>query len=334
MLRIIGRRLVFLILVVFGVTLITFTVSHVLPGDPARMLAGPRAEPQLVARIRAELGLDKPLLVQYADYVRRVAHGDFGTSVVTGRPIAAELAARIPATLELMLGALMTAVFFGIALGVLAAVNKDTWVDQAVRGVSVLGISMPTFWLGLLLILLFYGKLSLLPGSGRITGLAPPAVTGLYLIDSILARDPRTFLDALSHLVLPAATLAIVEIGGIARLIRSSMIDVLREDYVITARASGLKERVVILNVALRNALIPFITVFGLSLASILYGAVVTETVFAWPGTGKYVVDSIFNLDFPVVMAFALMVSIVYVLANLAVDLAYIVLDPQIREVG
>jgi peptide/nickel transport system permease protein len=333
-LRIIGRRLVFLVLVVFGVTVITFAVSHVLPGDPARMLAGPRAEPQLVARIRRELGLDKPLPVQYLVYVDHAVHLDFGTSVVTGRSIAAELAARIPATLELMLTALLTALVVGITLGVLAAVNKDTWIDQAVRGISVLGISVPTFWLGLLLILLFYGKLGLLPGSGRIGGLGPPTATGFYLLDSLVARNLQTFLDALSHLVLPAATLAIVEMGGIARLVRSSMIEVLKEDYVTMARASGLKERVVILNVALRNALIPFITVFGLSLASILYGAVITETVFAWPGTGKYVVDSIFNLDFPVVMAFALLVSTAYVLVNLAVDLIYVVLDPQIREVG
>jgi len=333
-LRIIARRLAFLVVVVVGVTFITFMISHVLPGDPARMLAGPRAEPQLVAQIRAQLGLDKPLPVQYVTYMQRVAHLDFGKSVVTGRPISAELAVRIPATLELMLTALLTALVFGIGLGTLAAVKRDTWIDQAVRGVAVLGISMPTFWLGLLLILFFYGKLGILPGSGRIGGLPPPGVTGFYLVDALLAGNVATFLDALSHLVLPAATLAIVEIGGIARLVRSSMIDVLGEDYVLTARASGLRESVVVLQVALRNALIPFVTLFGLSLASVLYGSVVTETVFAWPGTGKYVVDSIFNLDFAVVMAFALMVSIAYVVANLAVDLTYAVLDPQIREVG
>jgi ABC-type dipeptide/oligopeptide/nickel transport system permease component len=334
MLGIVGRRLAFLALVVVGVTFITFLLSHVLPGDPARLLAGPRADAHLVAQIRAQLGLDQPLPAQYAVYLGRLLHLDLGNSVVTGRSIAAELLVRVPATLELMLSALAVALVGGILLGVLAAVHKDTWIDQLVRGISVLGISMPTFWLGLLLIQLFYGKLGLLPGSGRIAGLPPPTVTGFYLVDSLITGNFDTFRDALSHLILPAATLAIVEIVGIARLVRSSMIDVLGEDYVLVARASGLKERVVIFQVALRNALIPFITLFGLSLASILYGSVVTETVFAWPGTGKYVVDSIFNLDFPVVMAFALMASVAYVFVNLAVDLTYLALDPQIREVG
>lgn len=334
MLRVVSRRLVFLVFVVLGVSVVTFVISHILPGDPVRMLAGPRASPELLARIRSDLGLDRPILTQYVVYLQHVAVLNFGTSIVSGRPIAGELFSRVPATLELMGTALVLSVALGITLGVLAAVNKDGWIDQLVRGSAVVGISMPSFWLGLLLILFFYGRLGMLPGSGRISGSPPSTITGFYVLDAVLTANGGALLDAVAHLALPALTLCIIEVGGIARLVRSSMLDVLKEDYVLTGRASGLRERVVIWQIALRNALIPYIALFGLSLASLLYGSVVVETVFSWPGTGKYVVDSIFNLDFPVIMAFTLLVSIAYVVANLLVDLAYLALDPQIRDVG
>ncbi|ELN2735879.1 ABC transporter permease [Pluralibacter gergoviae] len=320
-----------LVLVVAGVCVITFIISHLIPGDPARLLAGERASDEIVQHIRHQLGLDLPLWQQFARYVSALLHGDLGTSIRTGRPVLEDLKAFFPATLELAFCALAIALVVGIPLGVLSAVYRNRWTDHLVRLLALTGISTPAFWLGLGVIVLFYGKLNWLPGSGRLDDwLDPPAhVTGFYLIDSLLAGDTEVFINAVQHLILPAATLAFVHLGIVARQIRSAMLEQLDEDYIRTALASGLPRWTIILRYALPNALIPSVTVLGLALGDLLYGAVLTETVFAWPGMGAWVVTSIQALDFPAVMGFAIVVSFAYVLVNLIVDLLYLWIDPR-----
>lgn len=333
---IVRRRLIFLVFVVFGVTVVTFVISHMIPGDPARMMAGDRATNEIVENMRRQLGLDQPLWRQYLTYIGQIAQGDFGISIRTQRPVIDDIKRFFPATIELALAALLFAVAAGIPLGVVSAVAKDRWIDQISRTISVTGISTPAFWLGLLLIYIFYGRLGILPGSGRLaSGIAPPpTIAGLYTVDALLALDWTALRSALQHLLLPALTLGFVHLGIVTRQIRSAMLEVLQEDYVRTARASGLSRRSVLFGHALRNALIPSVTMIGLAFGDLLYGAVLTETVFAWPGMGNYVVQSITALDFPAIMGFTVVASTAYVLLNLAVDLVYMWLDPQIREVN
>nr|WP_314418969.1 ABC transporter permease [uncultured Erwinia sp.] len=320
-----------LLLVVAGVCVITFIISHLIPGDPARLLAGDRASDEIVQHIREQLGLNLPLWQQFIRYVEQLLHGDLGMSIRTGRPVLEDLKTFFPATLELAFCALLIALVVGVPLGVLSAVYKNRWLDHLVRLLALTGISTPAFWLGLGVIVLFYGKLNLLPGGGRLDDwLDPPAhITGFYLIDSLLSGDMEAFGNALTHLILPATTLAFVHLGIVARQIRSAMLEQLSEDYVRTALASGLSKFTIVVRYALPNALIPSVTVLGLALGDLLYGAVLTETVFAWPGMGAYVVASIQALDFPAVMGFAIVVSFAYVLVNLLVDLLYLWIDPR-----
>ncbi|ADU71433.1 ABC transporter permease [Pantoea sp. At-9b] len=334
--QILRQRCWGLFLVVAGVCVITFIISHLIPGDPARMLAGDRASEAIVQHIRQQLGLDQPLWVQFGRYVMALLHGDLGTSIRTGRPVLEEMRTFFPATLELACCALLLALLIGIPLGVLSAVYRNRWLDHLVRLLAITGISTPAFWLGLGVIVLFYGHLQLLPGGGRLDDwLDPPTrITGFYTIDALLAGDSEVFFNALQHLILPSLTLAFVHLGIVARQIRGAMLEQLSEDYIRTARASGLPNRVIILRYALPNALIPSVTVLGLALGDLLYGAVLTETVFAWPGMGAWVVASIQALDFPAVMGFAVVVSFVYVLVNLAVDLIYLWIDPRIGRGG
>ncbi|MDE1186674.1 MAG: ABC transporter permease [Pantoea sp.] len=334
--QILRQRCWGLVLVVAGVCVITFIISHLIPGDPARLLAGDRASEAIVQHIRQQLGLDQPLWVQFGRYVMALLHGDLGTSIRTGRPVLEEMRTFFPATLELACCALMLALLIGIPLGVLSAVYRNRWLDHLVRLLAITGISTPAFWLGLGVIVLFYGHLQLLPGGGRLDDwLDPPArVTGFYTIDALLAGDREVFFNAVQHLILPSLTLAFVHLGIVARQIRGAMLEQLSEDYIRTARASGLPNRVIILRYALPNALIPSVTVLGLALGDLLYGAVLTETVFSWPGMGAWVVASIQALDFPAVMGFAVVVSFVYVLVNLAVDLIYLWIDPRIGRGG
>ncbi|ENY8022416.1 ABC transporter permease [Escherichia coli] len=291
-----------LVLVVAGVCVITFIISHLIPGDPARLLAGDRASDAIVENIRQQLGLDQPLYVQFYRYVSDLFHGDLGTSIRTGRPV----------------------------------LEENRWLDHLVRIMAITGISTPAFWLGLGVIVLFYGHLQILPGGGRLDDwLDPPThVTGFYLLDALLEGNGEVFFNALQHLILPALTLAFVHLGIVARQIRSAMLEQLSEDYIRTARASGLPGWYIVLCYALPNALIPSITVLGLALGDLLYGAVLTETVFAWPGMGAWVVTSIQALDFPAVMGFAVVVSFAYVLVNLVVDLLYLWIDPRIGRGG
>lgn len=335
-LNMLRKRLFALLLVVVGVSLITFAISHLIPGDPARLIGGDRATDAIVANIRHQLGLDLPLYQQYGRYMLDLLHGDLGTSIRTSRPVLEDLQAYFPATIELALTALTLSILVGVPLGVLSAVYHNRAIDQIARTLAVTGISTPAFWLGLGLIVLFYGHLGWLPGSGRLDeGLEPPPThTGFYLIDSLIAGDGALFANAVQHLILPALTLGFVNLGVVARQIRSAMLDQLGEDYIRTARAYGLSRWAVILRHALPNALIPSVTVLGLALGDLLYGAVLTETVFAWPGMGAYVVKSIQSLDFPAVMGFAILVSFVYVLLNMAIDVLYRVIDPRIGEVN
>jgi ABC-type dipeptide/oligopeptide/nickel transport system permease component len=330
------RRFVLLAFVVAGVAVVTFTISHLIPGDPAQLIAGDKASAETLAHVRQELGLDKPVTQQFVIYVKQLLSGDLGNSLRTRRPVATDIALFLPATLELGITALIMAILVGVPLGVLSAIYKDGPVDQAARAVSVAGISMPVFWFGLALIIVFYVKIPILPGSARIDlGVTPPPrITGFFLIDSLVAGDLVAFRSTLYHLVLPAFVLAFANLGIITRQIRASMLDVLQEDYVRTARANGLSRSAIILRHALPNALIPSVTLLGLAFGDLLYGAVLTETIFAWPGMGSYVVSSIQTLDFPAIMGFTIVASLGYVLINLAVDLTYMVLDPQIRELG
>lgn len=336
LLQIVIRRLVLLVFVVIGVAVVTFVISHVIPGDPARLIAGDRATEATVAHIRAGLGLDKPVPEQFWIYVGKLLEGDLGTSVRTQRSIAEDIGTFLPATLELGIVAMLIAIGVGVPLGVVSAIHKDRPIDQLARTISVMGISMPVFWFGLALILLFYSQLQILPGAGRIaTDIPnPERITGFFLVDSLLAGDLRAFGSALYHIILPASVLAFANLGILTRQIRAAMLDAMQEDYVRTAKANGLSRRAIIMHHALRNALIPSVTLIGLAFGDLLYGAVLTETIFAWPGMGTYVVSSVQTLDFPAIMGFTIVASIGYVLINLLVDLAYMVLDPQIREIG
>lgn len=333
---IIRQRCWGLVLVMAGVCVITFVISHLIPGDPARLLAGDRASNEMVQHMRQQLGLDQPLYIQFYRYVVDLLHGDLGTSIRTGRPVLEDLRAFFPATLELAFSALFLAIILGVPLGVLSAVYRNKFPDHLVRMMSVIGISTPAFWLGLGVIILFYGQLNLLPGGGRLDDwLDPPThITGFYVLDAVLTGNHEVLLNSLQHLLLPALTLAFVHMGIVARQIRSAMLEQLGEDYIRTAKANGLSHWRVILSHALPNALIPSITVLGLAMGDLLYGAVLTETVFAWPGMGAYVVSSIQALDFPAVMGFAVVVSFAYVLVNLLVDLLYVWIDPRIGRVG
>lgn len=335
-LSIIAKRLLHLVLVLFGVTIVTFLVSHVVPGDPARMLIGQRADEQTLALLRHSMGLDKPVLIQYLDYLKGLLHGDMGISIRTQRPVLKELLSYFPATLELTVFAMFFSVVLGITLGLFSAAFRDTFVDHLSRVLAILGVSTPLFWLGLMVLLLFYKHLGWLPGSGRLdTFLNPPThITGLYVIDSILSRDWLVFRSSLQHLILPALCLGSVQLATIARLVRASMIEVLELDYIKTALANGIPRRRVICRHALRNAMIPTVTVIGLTVGELLGGAIITETIFAWPGMGKYVVDSISYLDFPAIMGFTILVAIIYVSINTLVDMLYPLLDPQIKGIS
>ncbi|OAA86058.1 ABC transporter permease [Clostridium coskatii] len=331
--KIIIKRLLAMILVLFGVTIIVFFLSHVIPGDPARMMAGQRASQDTLISIRKQLGLDKPLIVQYFIYMKGLLSGNLGISIRTQQPVVSDLATYFPATLELVLYAFLIALIVGIPLGVLTSLKQNTLTDYLGRIFCIGGVSIPAFWGGIILILIFYSKLNLLPSSGRLSlGVVfNTKITGLITIDSLLTGNFAVFKDALRHLILPAIVLSYAQLATITRQVRSSMIEVLNEEYIKTARANGIKEKFLIVSYALRNALVPTITVVGLSLGGLLGGAVVTETVFNWPGMGKYVVDSIAFLDFQSIMGFTIVVVIGYVLINLIVDILYMLLNPQTR---
>ncbi|WP_279165066.1 ABC transporter permease [Thermus scotoductus] len=328
------RRLLGLVPVLFGITLLVFLFLQLIPGDPAQAILGERGTPEQLAALREKLGLNKPLYVQYLTFVRNVLTGDLGTSAVSTIPVAEELKRRWPATFELALAATLVAVVLGIPVGILAAVRKNSLLDTFSMSLSLVGVSMPVFWLGLLLVYFFAVNLHWLPTGGRLsTDLAIDfrPITGFLVLDGMLALKPEVLMDALRHLILPALTLGTIPLAILTRITRSAMLEVLSQDYVRTARAKGLAERQVILKHALKNALLPVVTIVGLQFGTLLGGAILTETIFSWPGIGSYIYEGILNRDYPVVQAGVLVVATVFVLVNLLVDLSYALLDPRIQ---
>ncbi|MGQ0572053.1 MAG: ABC transporter permease [Armatimonadota bacterium] len=329
------RRLLLAIPTLIGIALVTFLVSNALPRDIVLINLGDRAtqDPEIVAAFKQKWGLDQPLPVQYLRYLGHLARGDLGTSIATNRPVLRELVLSVPATLELAAVAIVLSVPPGIFFGVVSAARRGRGSDLLIRGFSSIGLAIPTFWLALLMLLTFYLQLGWAPGPGRLdAGISPPpAVTGMYTVDALLARDAEAFRNAAAHIVLPALVLAIVSFAFIVRITRESMLEVLNQDYVRTARAKGLAQKVVIGRHALRNALIPVITVTGTLYAQLMAGTVLTETIFSWPGIGRYAFSSASSLDFPAIMGTALVIGTTYILINLVVDLLYAVVNPRIR---
>ena len=333
MLKFFLGRLLVLIPTFIGVSIIAFAFIRLLPGDPVMLMSGERVmDPTRHAQIMHELGMDRPLVMQYLSYIGGILQGDFGTSIVTKRPITQQFFALFPATLELSLCAIVFAIVLGIPAGVFAAIKRGSFFDQSVMGAALVGYSMPIFWWGLLLIILFSGILRWTPVSGRIDLLYFfPSVTGFMLVDSLLSGQKGAFASAVSHLILPAIVLGTIPLAVIARQTRSAMLEVLSEDYVRTARAKGLTPFRVVGIHALRNAMIPVITTIGLQVGVMLAGAILTETIFSWPGIGKWMVDSVFKRDYPVIQGGLLLIAAIIMIVNLMVDLAYGLVNPRIR---
>jgi peptide/nickel transport system permease protein len=328
------RRLIGVIAVMVGVSIVTFVISHLVPADPAAAALGDRAREDQVQAFRQQYGLDKPVVEQYFIYVSRLLRGDLGLSIRTRRPVLTDLADFFPATIELSLAALLISLLLGIPTGVWSSLFRNRLPDHLVRIFALIGGSLPIFWLGLLLIGLFYSNLGWLPVGGRIDDFVPPPqrITGLFVIDSLLTGNFTALKSSLIHLILPAFTLGYFSTAVISRMMRSSMLEVLQQDYMRTARAKGLLERWVIVRHGLRNALIPTFTIIGITFGSLLSGAVLTETTFTWPGLGRYATAAAIGVDFPAVMGVTLLAAFVYTLANLIVDVSYAWLDPRIRN--
>jgi dipeptide transport system permease protein len=317
-----------------GVVIVTFLLTRALPGDPAAYFAGPAATKEAIEQIRATLGLDQPLIIQFFHYVTDLAHGDLGKSLTTGQPVADEIRARLPASAELTLLGLIVSMAIAIPLGIMAATKPGSIIDHTCRIVTTAGVSLPVFFTGLILVYVFYYLLGWAPAPlGRLDVFysAPPTVTGFYLIDSLIARDPETFVAALKQLILPALTLGIFSLAPIARMTRASMLSVLSSDFVRTARASGLAPYTVIVTYAFRNAMLPVITTLGMVFSFLLGANVLVEKVFAWPGIGSFAVEALIASDFAPVQGFVLTMAILYVALNLLIDVLYGLIDPRVR---
>ncbi len=336
MYRFILKRVGLLIPTLFGVITLVFFMLALSPGDPARVILGERANKEAVESLRADLGLDKPLMVQYGLYLKRISHFDFGKSIKSGQNVIDEIGSHFPATLELALFAMLFAAVTGIFIGVISATKRYTFIDYASMFGALFGVSMPVFWLGLVLIIIFSVNLDLLPTGGRmnIRYYFTP-ITNFYIVDGFIhlfkTGDPKVLGSAIVHIILPAITLGTIPLAIIARITRSSMLEVLKQDYIKTARATGMPERKVIFKYALRNALLPVVTVIGLQFGLLLSGAILTETIFAWPGIGKWLYMAIEARDFPAVQGGIIVVSTCFVLINLVVDVLYSVINPRIR---
>ncbi|HLR08924.1 MAG TPA: ABC transporter permease [Bacillota bacterium] len=326
------RRLFMLIPVLFGVSIIVFSIVRAIPGDPARTILGTKASPEAIENLRESLGLDKPFFVQYGTYIKDLFAGDLGTSIRTNTPINEEIWQALFATAELTVVAMIFAIVIGLNVGVLSAWFRNSWFDYIVMVLALIGISMPVFWLGLVLQYQFAVDLDLLPTTGRENVRNPvTAITHFFLIDTIIQGDVSQFIAVVKHLILPAAALGTIPLAIIARMTRSSMLDVLNSDYIRTARAKGQKMFWVVYKHALKNAFIPVLTIIGVQSGLLLGGAILTETIFGWPGIGTYIYEAIQARDYPVVQSGILIIATIFVLINLVVDLLYAVFDPRIK---
>jgi peptide/nickel transport system permease protein len=318
--------------VLLGVSIVVFFMVRAIPGDPAQLLLGQQATQAQVEQVRQNMGLDKPVIVQYGIFLADAVRGDLGDSIVTGRPVTTELLARLPATLELTAFAMLVAILVGVPVGVISAVKQYSLLDKFTSVLALIGISMPIFWLAMILIVIFFVNLGWLPFPGRLsTGYAVTSITGLVLVDSLLTLNFAAFWDGLKHLILPAIALGTIPMAVIMRMTRSSMLEVMGEDYVRTARAKGVVPWRVIFKHALRNAMLPTVTVIGLQAGLLMGGAVITETIFSWPGVGQIAYDSVNRRDYAMIQGVVLYGATLFVLVNLVVDVLYAVLDPRVR---
>lgn len=335
MLKFIGRRVLLMVVVMLGISVITFCVSHFVPGDPlvANLGQSAMSDPKIVAAYEAKWGLDKPAYVQYFSYMKNLLHGDMGTSIRTKQPVLQDLAKYMPATFEMATLATVISIVFGLLFGMLSAARHNRMTDHVLRVVSLMGISIPAFWLSILCLYLFYLKLGILPGSGRVGSdwLGAIFPTGFLLWDAVTCGEPTLFWDALAHLVLPSFVLAASTMGILTRTVRSSMLEVLQQDYLRTARAKGLSERRIMVHHAMKNGLIPSVTMFGLCYGSLLGGTVLVETIFNYPGIGLYAYKAATTLDFPAIMGTTLLIAAINVFMNFFVDILYALIDPRIR---
>lgn len=331
----IARRLAIMVPLLIGITFVTFLVSHLTPGDPILANLGPRAQydPQIVAQYRQRWGLDKPFLVQYYVYLGNLVRGDLGRSITTDHPVRDDLRQFFPATLELATAAVVIAVAGGLVFGFVIVVFRRTFLKDLLDAMALVGSSVPVFWLGLLGLSWLYYRLGWLPGTGELDpALAPPPyTTGMYAVDALIAGQWATFRNAVAHLVLPSLSLSVYWVGVFARVVGSSLFEVLQSDYVRTARSKGLGESAVLLRHAFRNVLIPVVTMLGLAYGGLLSGAVLTEAIFSWPGVGQYAYRAAQFFDFPAIMGVTLVVSVLYVVVNLLVDVSYAFINPQVR---
>ncbi|MCW5744654.1 MAG: ABC transporter permease [Alphaproteobacteria bacterium] len=333
MLRFILKRLAAALPTVFGVLVVTFVMARALPGDPAAYFAGPAATREAIEQIRAKLGLDKSVPEQFGIYLRDLAQGEFGKSLSTGQSVGRELVTRLPASLELVLGALLLSMAIAIPLGVLAATRPGSWIDHTARVVTTAGVSLPAFFTGLVLIYVFYYLLGWAPAPmGRLDAFAsaPPGLTGFYVIDALIAGEGETFISAVSQLILPIVALAIFTLAPLARMTRAAMLEVLASDFIRTARASGLPPSMVTYRYAFRNALLPVITTLGMVFSFLLGGAVLVEKVFAWPGIGAFAIEALIASDYAPIQGFVLTMALLYVALNLVIDVLYGVIDPRV----
>lgn len=328
----ITKRLIMLLPVLLGVSIIAFSLVHLAPGDPARAMAGEHASAQVIQKIREKYGLDKPVYVQYGIWLKQVAHGDFGRSIISHEYVTKEIWDRFPNTFELTILALAFGIIIGLPAGIISASRQYSVLDYASMGIAIFGVSMPVFWLGIMLMMIFGVFLGWLPIIGRIDVLCSlHKVTGFMVLDSIITGNFAALASVLRHLILPAVALGTIPMAQIARVTRSSMLEVLRQDFIRTERAKGLSERVVIYKHAVRNAMIPVVTVIGLNFGLLLAGAILTETVFSWPGVGRYVVQGVYDRDYPVVQGCIVFFALIFVIVNLITDIVYTYIDPRIH---
>jgi peptide/nickel transport system permease protein len=326
------RRILGLIPVLLGVSIVVFFLIRLIPGDPVVVMLGEKASRADIERVREEMGFNRPIPVQYLEYMRQLLRGDLGTSIINRTKVTSELAYRLPATIEMILGALLIGVFFGVSIGILSAVKRNSWIDITGTIGALTLVSMPVFWLALILIYAFAVNMHILPPSGRLDVLfSVDRRTGFVLLDTLLMGEPKMFANALWHMILPTFVLSTTIMPILIRITRASMLEVLNQDYVRTARAKGLSEKVVITLHALKNALLPIVTVIGGQLGGLLGGAILTETVFSWPGMGTWMYRAILSRDYPIVQAAVLVSAMIFVFVNLGVDILYAVIDPRVR---